>query len=291
MIKSKIFFSFLKQSSKTIHLAFRGCFVIFLAMKLNYRTSGSKAPALVILHGLLGSLQNWHSVAQRLSQTHRIVFPDLRNHGDSPHGVHRIELMVQDVIELLNHEESEQVFVIGHSMGGMVAMSMATRAPERLHGLVIVDIAPQIRMSDMDEIFEPLLNLDLSQLQRRDQATEALAPDIKSPAVRQFLLQNLKRLDSGQFGWRCNLAELQRFVKDGRRFELAAEAHYDGPTLFIAGGTSEYRIWERENAIRQHFPKAGLVVVPKAGHWVHFEAMEEFIDIVDEFVKSAYSGF
>ncbi len=256
-------------------------------MRLKYHKFGAAGPELIVLHGLLGSSQNWRSTARMLADHARVIVPDLRNHGDSPHGEHRFDLITEDILELFDGAEIGRAFLLGHSMGGLAVMNFAFAHPQRLRGIIIVDIAPGAPMSDMSDIFQALLNLDLPKLQSREEADRQMASTIKSAGVRQFLLQNLKRQRDGGFHWRCNLPELKRFIQDRERFKIEDHQKYEGRTLFVAGGRSEYRVWEKEEAIRQHFPAAQLAVIPEAGHWVHFEAMSEFVNVVANFISTS----
>ncbi|HEX9654188.1 MAG TPA: alpha/beta fold hydrolase [bacterium] len=253
---------------------------------MKYRQYGSGPAQLIILHGLLGSSQNWHSVAQRLAEDLPTLVPDLRNHGDSPHGEHSLDLISHDIYELLESEQLDSAFLLGHSMGGLSTMLFAFSHPERVRGLVVVDIAPDVAIPEMRTIFQALLNLDLARLRSREEADRLLQASIKSSTVRQFLLQNLKRHDDGRFTWRCNLRELSRFTEGRQQFKIAVQQTYGGPSLFIAGGRSDYRIWEKEQIIEQHFSLSKLVVFPNAGHWVHFDAMADFVKTVREFLMT-----
>jgi len=255
-------------------------------MKLNFRSYGEGTKRLVILHGLLGSSQNWHSAATKLSENFQILVPDQRNHGASPHGDHTIERLSEDALNLLHQQHIDKAVLIGHSMGGLAAMLFAFRNPQCLKGLIVVDIAPVSQMDRMDWIFEALAAVDLSAVKQRQHAEEQLAVNISSPLVRQFLLQNLKRQEDGTYAWRCNLPELHIFVQKENGFELKESDKYEGPTLFIGGGRSEHRIAEKEELIARHFPNYQLTIIPNAGHWVHFEAMEEFIAVVNDFIPS-----
>lgn len=254
-------------------------------MKLNVQRYGDSGSHLTILHGLLGSARNWHRVARELSRDFQMLIPDLRNHGDSPHGKHNIAAMRDDVLELLDREQIEQTTLIGHSMGGLAAMAFAVTHPERLKALIVVDIAPVARLDGLSYIFDALQNLDLTRVDRREDAEEQLSEEIPNPGVRQFLLQNLKRQEDGSYAWRCNLTELADFSKNEQRFQLNKDDRYAGPALFIGGGASEHRIWEHENVIAHHFPNYQLEVLNGVGHWVHFEAMGEFVELVTHFIN------
>lgn len=255
-------------------------------MRLNFKKYGSVGPNLIILHGLLGSSQNWHTLAQQFGKEYRVIVPDLRNHGDSPHGEHSIELMRQDILQLLDEERISKCVLMGHSMGGLVAMSFAFAHPERLRALIVLDIAPEAPIGRMNWVFEALESVDLSRVEKRTDADRQLAKKIADPGVRQFLLQNLKRQDDGTYAWRCNLPELHRSVESADRFKPKARAEYSGPTLFIGGERSEHQIADKEEIIAKYFPNVELVMIPGAGHWVHVDAMEAFVEVVREFMKS-----
>jgi pimeloyl-ACP methyl ester carboxylesterase len=255
-------------------------------MKLHYRKYGKGTDYLIILHGLLGSSQNWHRVARALSDQFNIIVPELRNHGESPHGKHSFDLMRGDLFELLNHQQIDKPILLGHSMGGLVAMLFAFSYPERLRALIVVDIAPETHLTGMNYIFRALQNVDLTIVNRREDAEQQLAASIENQTIRQFLLQNLKRQDDGSYTWRCNLPELHRFIQNPERFKIRETDRYPGPVLFVGGGRSDYQLVEKENLIRQHFQNYQLIMIPNAGHWVHFQAMPEFVEVLNTFMKN-----
>lgn len=254
-------------------------------MQLKIRKYGTNGQNFLILHGLLGSSQNWHSVAQRLAEHLRVLVPDLRNHGESPHDEHSILLMSEDVANLLGQEKLDKIFLMGHSMGGLAAMRFAFEHPTKLHGLIVVDIAPKPQLSRMNWIFEALESIDLSKVRKKTDAEQKLSEKINHPQIRRFLLQNLKRQENGSYKWQCNLPELHRFVRDGHRFQANKNDVYEGPTLFIGGEDSDHKLAEHEESIARHFPKYRLEIVKHAGHWVHSDAMDEFVDLVNSFIQ------
>ncbi len=255
-------------------------------MRLAFKKYGENGPDLVILHGLLGSGQNWHTAATNLATGHRVFTPSLRNHGDSPHGPHGTDEMVGDIRDFLQQQGLERVFLLGHSMGGMAAMQFACRYPEMLLALIIVDVAPESQIGKVEPVLAALQAIDLQQVQDREDANRQLSAHIPQPLVRQFLLQNLKRQDDGRYAWQCNLDELHRFVREDGPFLLGAEERFQGATLFIGGERSEYRLAGHLKSIEAHFPQAALKMVPNAGHWVHFEALQPFVQIVRAFLRS-----
>ena len=252
-------------------------------MELNIIKSGSSGPEVVILHGLLGSSRNWQRIMRELSAGCRVIVPDLRNHGDSPHGPHSIEAMRDDIVRLIETNCGEPPHLVGHSMGGLAAIAVSTSDAAAIASLVVVDIAPVRRTEGLLKILDALMELDLKSINTRGDANRALSEKIPDSGVRQFLLQNLKRNTGGEFAWRCNLPELRRFVAE-ETFELPERAVYEGPTLVIAGGRSEYKVWEHEKLLRAHFPAMILEIFEDAAHWVHMDAPGRLVQRLREWV-------
>ncbi len=256
-----------------------------MTMELNLRKAGTSGPEVVILHGLLGSSRNWQSVMRELSADSRVIVPDLRNHGESPHCPHGYEQMRNDVIRLIENECDEAPHLIGHSMGGVVAMAVATSHRAELASLIVVDTIPVRLGEGILKIIDALKDLDLESISSRAEADCALSEKIPHPVVRRFVLQNLERKDAGDFMWRCNLPELRRFVTEDF-FDLKQHGMYEGLTLVIAGGKSEYRLWEHEQLLRAHFPSMTLEIVEGAGHWIHADAPTRFLKLIREWINT-----
>ncbi|MCA8832209.1 alpha/beta fold hydrolase [Hymenobacter pini] len=256
-------------------------------LQLHFREMGQGAP-LVILHGLFGTLDNWQTLARRWADAgYRVILVDLRNHGRSPHAPeHTYALMAQDVLGLFDQLQlGPDATLMGHSMGGKVAMRFALDNPERLRQLIVVDIAP--RFSDMrhqDEIVAGLNAVPLATLQSRQQADDALAQHIKWPDVRQFLLKNLYRREDNSFAWRPNLAALTAEMDDIGA-EIIGPHPFLKPALFIRGGKSDYVTSEDKlYGIPALFPNSQIETVVDAGHWVHAEKPEEVFQLVTAFL-------
>ena len=260
-------------------------------MLLHHLDQGDPAaPVLVILHGLFGTLDNWQTLARRWVDEAglRVISVDLRNHGRSFHAPeHTYALLAQDVAALLDHLmlDPARLAVLGHSMGGKVAMTLALSEPARLARLVVVDIAP--RFSDMahqDDIVAGLQAVNLAAIQNRQQADAALAQYIRQPSVRQFLLKNLYREADNSFAWRINLPVLAaELAAIGQT--VGAAAPFEKPALFIRGGLSDYITAEDKlTDIPALFPNSQVATVPDAGHWVHAEKPEEVFSLVKSFV-------
>jgi pimeloyl-ACP methyl ester carboxylesterase len=271
--------------------------------RLAVRTLGESGPRVVFVHGLFGQGKNWTTIARGLADSHRVTLIDLPNHGHSP-WTDRVDYL--DMAELVATELEqlgEPVTLVGHSMGGKVAMQLALRRPELLRALVVVDIAPVSypptggRTDDPDEeaspfgaYIEAMRALDLDQLTTRDEADAALRDVIPSRMVRSFLLQSLVREGLGTDGgwrWRLNLELLDRDLGELRGFPAPpAGAAFDGPVLWIAGANSTYVLDEDRPHMDALFPATRLVRIKKAGHWVHSEQPEVFLETLRRFLAT-----
>nr|QRD81034.1 lipolytic protein [uncultured bacterium] len=247
-------------------------------VELAYRSYGTDGPPLLILHGLLGSSDNWHTLASKAFAPHFRVFTlDLRGHGRSPHA-RPIDYptMAADVLAFMDAHEIDRAHVLGHSMGGKVAMELALTAPERVDRLVVVDIAPRAYEPRHRVILDALQAIDPARYDSRRAIDEALAAHVPEAPIRQFLLKNLQYdPDTRRYTWQMDLEGLIRYydrineaIADGRQFT--------GPVLFVKGEHSDYITEADLPAIRRLFPAARLVTIPGAGHWVHADAPEAF---------------
>ena len=258
--------------------------------QLNYKQFGDTSkPALFMLHGLLGSMDNWRSQAQKLSAHFNVITPDLRNHGHSPHlsGM-RYKDMAGDILSLADDLGIESFDLLGHSMGGKVAMTIALNNPERLKKLIIVDIAPKSYPLWHLPIFNALLALPVHDIKSRKTANDMLVDAIETPVERAFLLKNLKSDGNGGYEWRCDLAEITKTYLNVANFNSPQGAVFDKPTLFIKGGLSPY-IAPDEDAekITALFPQASIKTVEDAGHLPHIESAETFSQLINELLEVA----
>jgi len=256
-------------------------------MNLFFRAYGHREPTLVILHGLLGSSQNWQRVAKAFEKKFHVLVIDQRNHGSSPHtDTHTFADLREDIKHFFDQQRLDKAFLLGHSMGGIAAIEFAFHYPERLAGLIIEDIAPRAYKSSSNDILRALCAVDLDTVTSREQADAILAKDIKSPRTRQFLLTNLVRRDDNTFAWKANLPVLQASQHEIATYEPPLAASYAGKTLFIGGELSNYRLDHDHDVILRHCPNSELVMIPNAGHWIHFEALELFTEAVLKFILS-----
>lgn len=257
-----------------------------MTLELAYDAYGDTGRPLVILHGLLGSARNWTALAKQLGDSARVFALDLRNHGRSPWAeAMSFNAMAGDVAAFIERHELRPATVIGHSLGGKVAMRLALSHPSLVDRLVVVDVAPVAYRHSFAGYIEALRRIDLSALRRRTEADQALEQAIPEPGIRSFLLQNLVQSDAG-FSWRINLAALADNMSELMGFPVEPAAAYRGPTLFLAGGRSDYIGPEHEALIGRLFPQARHAVIEDAGHWVHAERPAEFIAQLQAFASS-----
>lgn len=250
----------------------------------NYRIYGDSGPAVYILHGIFGMLDNWHYAAGILGQHCRVVTFDARNHGRSFHDENAgFDAMCEDLQCLMVHLGDDSGFVVGHSMGGKTAMTFAERHPERTKGLVVVDIAPKSYPAGHGEFFKAFRSIDFAAVPSRKEAEALFEPYAPEPSVRQFLLKNLEPRSGGGYQLKINAAALEKHYP-----EIIGDLHlsrgYAGPCLFIRGEKSGYIKDSDMPNILNFFPNATLKTIPSAGHWVHADNPSAFISALSDFI-------
>lgn len=253
-------------------------------MKLFRQIFGEGHP-LIVIHGLLGASGNWQTLAKNhFGLFFKTVSIDLRNHGKSPHADNGSYAdMSSDLIELMDDEGISRAHILGHSMGGKLAMYFALNHPERVDKLIIADIAPRSYPRSHDYIFNAFHQVNLSEMTTRAEVEKAMAPSIQNVGVLQFLLKNLTRRDL-RFEWAMNLRAIERTYEE-LLSEIEAWEVFDGETLFVRGANSHYIADADLPSIRALFPFATLETIPNAGHWLHAEAPEAFSDICLKFLR------
>ena len=248
-------------------------------MQLHTQTLGQGQP-LVLLHGLFGSADNWGSIAKHFSQHYQVISVDLRNHGRSPHSDSQTYTeMADDLLEVLDALGVQQVHLLGHSLGGKVAMQFATQYPERVSKLIVVDMAMRAYADEHTHLMDAMLAVDLSQMVSRNDVDNALKAPLSNLMVRQFLLTNLVK-DGEHLQWRINLPALKA---NYAKFIAPISAHSEKPSLFIRGERSDYVNESDIDEIQIHFPKAEIISLP-TDHWVHAEQPQLFIQTVEDFL-------
>jgi esterase len=249
---------------------------------------GMVGPPVAILHGLFGTGRNWRSIAQQLAARHRVLAFDLRNHGASPwaDGMSYGE-MVEDLSASLRARGIDHAALLGHSMGGKVAMLAALLHPAEVRRLVVVDIAPAPNPPTLLAHLRAMRAVDLDDITRRSEVDARLTGAIPDDAERAFLLQNLI-MDDGKARWRLNLEAIEREFPQILDFpDLPAGTAYQGPALFVAGARSDYIQAAHEPMIRRLFPQARITRIEGAGHWVHAERPQAFLETVAPFLSGA----
>ncbi len=237
-------------------------------MQLFARREGQGAD-LISIHGLFGSQENLGTINRSLASTCTVHALDLRNHGRSPHSdAMDYPLMAQDILAYMDAMGLTSVDLLGHSMGGKVAMSVALLAPDRVRKLIVMDIAPVNYPARQGDVFSGFEAIDLNTLKRRADADALLAQYVKEKAVRQFLLKNLYKDEQGQYQWRMNLAGIHANYSSLRK-GLYASVPFEGNTLFLKGGESDYILPEHRSYVLSLFPNASVRIIPEAGHWLH----------------------
>jgi len=253
-------------------------------VKLNFIQQG-QGPAVVLIHGLFGSLSNLGMLARELTTDHSVYLIDLRNHGDSPHSSEMdYSLMAADVLELMDDQNIESAHIVGHSMGGKAAMQTALLASQRVGRLVVMDIAPVTYPHHHKSVLAGLKALDQAPLPDRKTADTLLSEYVAEADLRPFLLKNLEKGADGLYKLKINLPGI---VKNYKNIAAAPVGEpFNGPTLFVKGSESDYITEQYREAIIGLFPRSQLKIIDKTGHWLHAEKPALVNRIVYQFLIS-----
>jgi pimeloyl-ACP methyl ester carboxylesterase len=256
-----------------------------MALTLAYKEFGAGSP-IVILHGLFGSARNWQAIAKRLAAHHHVYTLDLRNHGTSPWGDSMsYHDMAEDVAEFVETHALAPATVLGHSMGGKVAMALALSQPALVRRLVVADIAPVTYAHSFLPYVQAMQDLNLAGIARRDEADAALSEQVPDATTRMLLLQNLI-LHDRHFDWRINLPALAGAASELLGFPQFSNEGYQGRALFVHGERSAYVTPAHYTVIRKLFPRAEIVAIAEAGHWLHVDQPVRFLETVQDFFRS-----
>lgn len=276
-----------KSNTETVDLAYSS---------YEFTDDTSSLPPLVILHGLLGSKNNWNSMSKAIHKTtgRKVISIDARNHGDSKHSPQHTYLhMAHDVIKLLKKLEISKVSVLGHSMGGRTAMVLSLLCSDLVSSLIVVDISPvktSPQIFSMANLFDAMVAVSIrsgiAMSKARKLADEQLKPVIPDVNLRNFLITNLVQTNNGSYAWRVNIPALkENFQQSIATFPASLKGlQYAGPTLFIGGSLSDYIGKSDLPEIQEYFPLADLIFIEGAGHWVHSQKPEKFLEIVCKFL-------
>jgi len=255
-------------------------------MALNLHVSRSGAgPAVILLHGLFGSGNNLGALARALQERFTVYSVDLPNHGRSEWLEEAgLESMAECIAHWMIHHGLAVARLVGHSLGGKVAMQLALSRPRQVAALVVADISPVAYPPHHDSVFAALDAVAAASCRSRQEAARVMADHLAEEAVIQFLLTSLQRGPGGVYGWRFNLEGIKRGYR-AVRAEPAAHAPYQGPVLFIKGGESDYIREEHRTHILSLFPHAGMKIMPGCGHWLHAERPSLFNSLVSRFLQ------
>lgn len=263
-------------------------------MKLHFRKEGQGHP-LVIVHGLYGSSDNWQAISKKLSARYTVYSLDLRNHGRSPHHPeHTYKAMKNDLAEFFDYHHIEEAVLMGHSMGGKTAMLYASDYPERIKKLIVVDIAPRDYLYPEQEsqyhlhrtILLAMMEVDFNYVRSRQDVEDLLAEKIDNARIRQFLIKSVgNESNSSRLKWKVNIEalynNLEEIVQGGNYKDFEDRIPITAyPVIFIRGLLSPYIRDNDLDLLKKIYPEASVVDIPDAGHWLHAEQPELFLEAV-----------
>lgn len=256
-------------------------------MQLFYRKYGSGLPV-IILHGLFGMSDNWVTFGKELSEEFMVFIPDQRNHGRSPHSDEfDYYILRDDIIEFINEQNLNEVMMIGHSMGGKVAMQCALKNPGLISKLIVLDISPAGKTAapEIIQIIKSINTIKPEEMNSREDIKSQLSLIIRQKKIIEFLLKNIIRDENNKFSWKFNVKAITGnlpLIESG----LESEARFSKPSLFIGGGKSPYLSGENIYEIFNNFPEATIEVINNAGHWLHVDAPEQLLKMVKAFLRN-----
>ncbi len=259
-------------------------------MQLHFKSFGSGEP-IVILHGMLGMLDNWQSFGKDLSNNHLVYLVDQRNHGRSGWSDEMdYHVMAEDLKETMEHQKMDSGAVImGHSMGGKTAMQLALNYPHLVKALIIVDIAPVKYTGGHELILDAMKAIDLRRINERKQVYDQMIKQIHNPGIVNFLTKNLSRDKDGGYHWKLNLEVIAANYDNLLASPSLGTTIYAGPALFIKGGESPY-MDDGEERIHQWFSNSQVITIDEAGHWVHTDQPEALRKVIDDFLNNSGRG-
>jgi esterase len=241
---------------------------------------------LLILHGFLGMSDNWKTLGMQFAtEGFEVHLLDLRNHGRSFHAEEfSYDLMAQDILEYCNGHNLTNIDMIGHSMGGKIAMLFATLYPEMVDKLIVADIGPKFYPQHHQSILGGLNAVDFSKKPSRSEVEEILTPYISDVGTRQFLMKSLYWKEPGQLAFRFNVTVFNTKMEE-IGLALPLNSVFEKPMLFIRGGNSNYILDSDFENIKTHFPNATIETIPDAGHWLHAENPKLFHELAASFFQ------
>ena len=250
-------------------------------MKLHSKIYGDKGQDLIVIHGLFGMGDNWNSLGKQFSKYCKVHLIDLRNHGRSPHSADfNYEVMCEDILEYMQDNDISNPIILGHSLGGKLAMKFAFTHPDKIEKLIVADISPRKYNTDFHQnLLRTLYKLPLEDFDKREEIDEVLSSIYEDKGMRLFLLKNLYRNENKEFSWRFNIEVLLEKVSNIQEADFI-EGVCSIPTHFLRGGNSDYISSADELIINKHFSDFSIATIDGAGHWLHAEKPEQFYNEV-----------
>lgn len=250
-------------------------------MKLHSKIYGDKGQDLIVIHGLFGMGDNWNSLGKQFSKYCKVHLIDLRNHGRSPHSADfNYEVMCEDILEYMEDNDISNPIILGHSLGGKLAMKFAFTHPDKIEKLIVADISPRKYNTDFHQnLLRTLYKLPLEDFDKREEIDEVLSSIYEDKGMRLFLLKNLYRNENKEFSWRFNIEVLLEKVSNIQEADFI-EGVCSIPTHFLRGGNSDYISSADELIINKHFSDFSIATIDGAGHWLHAEKPEQFYNEV-----------
>ncbi|MCW8092048.1 alpha/beta fold hydrolase [Alteromonas sp. ASW11-130] len=258
------------------------------SLNVEKRKLDHNSPWLILIHGLFGDLDNLAVVRRHFESTYNILNIDLPDHGRSINlDTFSFELWVELLASTLADHHIEECYVLGHSLGGKLAMQMALAQPEKVKGLMVADIAPVRYPPRHQQVFNGINNVELTQITTRQEADNQLARYISEPGVRQFLLKSLVKNEKDKWQWRFNVHNLREHY-DAICDWPESQQTYNGPTLFIKGELSDYLTLEHQSTVLKYFPNSSAKIIQAAGHWLHAEKPQAFNRGIERFLNQQH---
>jgi pimeloyl-ACP methyl ester carboxylesterase len=263
-------------------------------MKLFYRKLGQGEKKLIVMHGLYGASDNWYTIAKQLSRYFEVYIVDLRNHGRSPQvDTHTYHEMSKDILELMKDNCLSKTTLLGHSMGGKVAMHFAFENPKLVESMIIVDIAPKNYSKNRSiakhkEIIDGMLKIDLSLLKKREDLKHQLSAYLSNDFTYHFITKNLRQDKNKAFSWKLNLPVLAKEIKniaDGFSENDINNLKIKSPVLFIKGENSNYIQKQDYKTIAKLFPNSKIQEIKDVEHWIHAQKPQELVNMIIDFYK------
>ena len=250
-------------------------------MKLHSKKYGDKGPSLIVIHGLFGMSDNWNTLGKQFAKYCKVHLVDLRNHGRSPHSTEfNYEVMCEDLLEYMQDNDILKPIILGHSLGGKVAMKFAFTHKEKVEKLLVADISPRRYNTDFHEnLLKTLYRLPLEDFDKREEIDAVLSESFEDRGMRLFLMKNLYRNKEKQFAWRFNIDVLLEKVSNIQEADFI-QGSCSIPTHFLRGESSNYITAEDELIIHKHFSDFSIATFEGAGHWIHAEQPKRFYNEV-----------